>query len=255
MRDTSSDTLTSMEIELDKAKLYFEIQGNPDNPPLVLWHGAGCTLRMWDLVLEELKNFYFTIAFDVRGAGNSINNDLNEDAYSFNKYSEDLNSILNYLNIDQVHLWSMAWGTRAAIAYSSLNPTKILSAVFSDASIERADIDAQRLGLKNALSKQEELGIERFKLPKGWNIHANKDSAARSLSAAAKFDLHEAFNQISFPFLIMTGDHDPNLSSSKDMVSSSSTGELKVLENVGHGSVLQRPDLTVECFLEWQKKY
>jgi hypothetical protein len=52
----------------------------------------------------------------------------------------------------------------------------------------------------------------------------------------------------------MTGDHDPNLSSSKDMVSSSSTGELKVLENVGHGSVLQRPDLTVECFLEWQKK-
>ena len=53
-----------MEIELDKAKLYFETQGNPDNPPLVLWHGAGCTLRMWDLVVKELKKFYFTIAFD-----------------------------------------------------------------------------------------------------------------------------------------------------------------------------------------------
>ncbi len=71
---------------------------------------------------------------------------------------------------------------------------------------------------------------------------------------AAKFDLHEAFNQIDFPFMIMTGDHDPNLSSSKDMVSGSNTGELKVLENVGHGSVLQRPDLTLEYFLDWHKK-
>jgi hypothetical protein len=34
----------------------------------------------------------------------------------------------------------------------------------------------------------------------------------------------------------------------------SSTGELKVLENVGHGSVLQRPDLTSKYFLEWHKK-
>jgi pimeloyl-ACP methyl ester carboxylesterase len=141
-----------MEIELDKAKLYFEIQGNPDNPPLVLWHGAGCTLRMWDLVVEQLKEFYFTIAFDVRGAGKSINRDLNEDAYSFKKYSEDLNLILDFLNVDKVHLWSMAWGTRAAIAYSSLNPNKILSATFSDASIEKADINAQKLGQKKSIN-------------------------------------------------------------------------------------------------------
>ena len=33
-----------------------------------------------------------------------------------------------------------------------------------------------------------------------------------------------------------------------------SKGELRVLENVGHGSVLQRPDLTVKYFLEWHKK-
>ena len=243
-----------MEIELDKAKLYFETQGNPDNPPLVLWHGAGCTLRMWDLVVKELKKFYFTIAFDIRGAGNSINSDLNEDNYSFEKYSEDLNSILAFLDVDQVHLWSMAWGTRAAIAYSSLNPNKILSATFSDASIEKADIDAQKIGLKKALSKQEGLGIKRFNLPKGWNVHANDDSASESLYAAAKFDLNSAFQLIDFPFMIMTGDHDPNLSSSRDMVSRSSKGELRVLENVGHGSVLQRPDLTVKYFLEWHKK-
>ena len=48
-----------MELELDQAKLYFETQGDKSNPPLVLWHGAGCTLRMWDYVVEELKKDFF----------------------------------------------------------------------------------------------------------------------------------------------------------------------------------------------------
>jgi hypothetical protein len=49
----------------------------------------------------------------------------------------------------------------------------------------------------------------------------------------------------------MTGDHDPNLSSSKDIANSSSTGQLRILKNVGHGSILQRPDLTLNNFLDW----
>ena len=52
----------------------------------------------------------------------------------------------------------------------------------------------------------------------------------------------------------MTGDHDPNLYSSKEMVEDSEIGQIKILEGVGHGSVLQRPDLTLEEFLNWHQK-
>ena len=82
----------------------------------------------------------------------------------------------------------------------------------------------------------------------------NNESARLSLGAASKFDLKQAFEEISFPFLIMTGDHDPNLTSSQDMLNHSDTGELRILKNVGHGSVLQRPDLTVKNFLDWHGK-
>ena len=148
----------------------------------------------------------------------------------------------------------MAWGTRAAIAYSSLHADRVISAVFSDASIGKADVEAQKAGLKDALALQDKSGIERYAMPKGWNEHLNTESARLSLGAASKFDLNKAFTKISFPFLIMTGDHDPNLTSSHDMLNHSDTGELRVLKNVGHGSVLQRPDLTVKNFLDWHSK-
>ena len=242
-----------MELELETAKLNFETQGNKNNPPLVLWHGAGCTLRMWDFVIKELKKEFYTIAFDIRGAGKSINLETDQAYYSFEQYSQDLNDILDFLSVEKVHVWSMAWGTRAAIAYSSMFPNKVISAVFSDASIGIADIDAQKFGLKDALKKQEKAGIEKFKMPEAWNIHLNQESASLSLQAAGKFDLTKAIKKISFPYLVMTGDHDPNLPSSKDIVKNSISGELKILECVGHGSVLQRPDLTLESFLEWHK--
>ena len=240
-----------MELELEQAKLYFETQGDKSNPPLVLWHGAGCTLRMCDYDVEELKKDFITIAFDIRGSGGSVNSDTKTDSFSFERYSQDLNNILDYLSIERAHMWSMAWGTRAAIAYSSLFSDKVISAVFSDASIGEADVEEQKLGLKRALEKQVESGIDRYPLPKDWNVHLNKESAASSLGAAAKFDLSSALDGIRFPFLVMTGDHDPNLSSSKDIANSSSTGQLRILKNVGHGSILQRPDLTLNNFLDW----
>ena len=240
-----------MELELDHAKLNFVTKGNQNNPPLVLWHGAGCTLKMWDLVTKELQKSFYTIAFDIRGVGKSINLTQDNESYTFERYSKDLNKILEFLDVERFHIWSMAWGTRAAIAYSSLHADRVISAVFSDASIGKADVEDQKAGLKDALALQDKSGIKRYAMPEGWNEHLNTESARLSLGAASKFDLKKAFAKLSFPFLIMTGDHDPNLTSSKDMLNQSDTGELRVLKNVGHGSVLQRPDLTVKNFLDW----
>ena len=73
-------------------------------------------------------------------------------------------------------------------------------------------------------------------------------------SELAKFDFTKVIKKINFPFLVMTGDHDPNLYSSKEMVEDSEIGQIKILEGVGHGSVLQRPDLTLEEFLNWHQE-
>ena len=240
-----------MQIEAEGATLNYEISGDSSNPALLLWHGAGCTLRMWDTALKGLKDSFFCIAFDIRGAGQSQVNTKLSDQFTFEQYSEDVNLILKELDVKKLHVWSMAWGTRAAIAYCSLNPEKVLSAVFSDASIGKADVTAQKEGLKRALSIQDKGGVPRFDLPLGWNEHLDSDTAQFSLSAASKFNLSDVIEGLTMPIRIMTGDYDPNLHSSKKILQRLPSAELKILEGVGHGSILQRPDLTVENFIEF----
>ena len=242
-----------MEIQVNKASLEVEIAGDFSKPPLVLWSGAGCSLRMWDLAIENLKRHFNTISFDVRGVGKSLVISGLENQYTFEQYSEDLNHILDNFGIKEINIWSMAWGSRAAMAYCSLNPDKIISAVFSDASIGIADLEAQKVGAKKAFLKQSELGLKPFIKPTGWNTHLNQETVSLALAAAGKFNLKQAMQRLNMPILVMTGDHDPNLDSSKEIIGQLKNAQLVVLKNVGHGSVLQRPDLTSKNVIEFHQ--
>ena len=143
--------------------------------------------------------------------------------------------------------------SRAALAYCSLNPSRVLSAAFYDASIGAADDKAQQQGGKKAVQLQLQAGIERFPKPEGWNVHDAPELVPQALAAAARFNLPEAVTALTMPVLVATGDHDPNLASSRDLVDKALNARLEVLENVGQGSILQRPDLTAKTFMQFQE--
>ena len=147
----------------------------------------------------------------------------------------------------------MAWGSRAALAYCSLNPSRVLSAAFNDASIGAADVKAQQRGGKKAVEFQLKSGIQRFPKPEGWNVHNKPELVPQKRAAAARFNLPEAVTAFTMPVLAATGDHDPNLASSRDLVDTASNARLEDLENVGHGSVLLRPDLAARTFMQFQE--
>jgi len=241
-----------MKIEVKGSSLEVEVSEDNGKPALLLWNGAGCNLKMWDTVIPLLTTNFKTIAFDVRGVGQSSPSE-DPALYTYEQYAEDVNLILNELEEKQVHIWSMAWGTRAAIAYCSLFPEKVISAVLNDASIDAADTEAQKVGAREAISKQLAKGIGKFDKPEGWNVHQDNSSMMSAMTAISKFDLPKALEKLTMPIMVMTGDHDPNLSSSKKIVKMLSNAKLVELKNVGHGSILQRPDLTTKEFLEFHK--
>ena len=53
------------------------------------------------------------------------------------------------------------------------------------------------------------------------------------------------------PVLIGTGSHDPNLVSSRVIAATAPNARLAVLENVGHNSMLEHPDLALGTFFEF----
>ena len=242
-----------MKIETNTATLNYEVDGPQDSPSVLLWNGAQCTLRMWDFVIERLRHDYRFIRFDIRGTGASHCKAGQAPFFSLEQYSDDANLILDQLNIDQVIVWSMAWGSRAAIAYCSQNADRVTNAVLNDSSIAKADPDAQKKGAKEAVEKQLSNGIKKFEKPYGYNINPDPDLVGQALAAAGRFDLGLAIKKMSMPVLLVTGDHDPNLISSKEINAALPNSSLKILKDVGHGSVLQRPDLCADEFQTFQE--
>ena len=241
-----------MKIQIDDAALHVEADGPEHAPAVLLWHGANCTLRSWDLVVARLSDQYRLIRFDVRGHGESAPARDAATDYTFERYADDANGLLDHFGVQRCHVWGFAWGARAALAYSALHPGRVVTAALYDASIGRPDVKVQREGTREAVRRQRAAGI-RFQPPEGWNVHADPEAAQASLGAMRRFDLPGAVDRLTMPALVATGDLDPNLPSSRDIAARAPDARLVVLADVGHGSVLQRPDLSVETWLEFQE--
>jgi 3-oxoadipate enol-lactonase len=241
----------AIELSVAGAVLHVEVDGPDDVATMLTWNGAGCSSRMWDAVLPKLTDRYRVVRFDVRGTGRSTPTEDAEKQYTFEQYTEDAIRILDELGVAQCHLWSMAWGSRAALAFAAWKPERVLRAAFFDASIGAADVAAQKSGHEKALELQAAAGVAPFERPQGWNHHEHPDSVRSALAAAARVDLSALVPSLSMPVLVATGDCDPNLASSRELALRAPNAHLVVMKNVGHGSVLQRPDLTSDLVIEF----
>lgn len=231
-------------------ELHVEEEGG--GPALLLVNGAFCTVRQWDAVVPELARSFRVIRHDVRGTGSSAAGP--EAEYRFERYADDLALICESLGVVEASLWGMAWGARVALVAAARHPERCRRVVLSDLAIDPADPRAQQEGARSAALARREAGIEEAPLPEGWNRHADVEEARKALSATLEHpDLMPFVRKVRASTLIATGEHDPNLASSRRALAGFSEGRLEVLPLTGHGSVLQRPDLTrsrVSAFLE-----
>ena len=237
----------------DGTQLHYEVDGEPGRPALLLWHGARCTLRQWDHVVPMLKDTFFLIRFDIRGAGQS--KAVEDTDYSLAIYATDACRLLDQMAVDHCHVWSMAWGSRAALAFCAYHPERVRSASLYDLSIGTADVQAQQQGSREARRRLAAKGYHVPSLPEGWNRHLDDATLTQSLAAAGRADLAELATRITAPVLIATGDHDPNLISSRAAAEIIPDAQLVELVDIGHGSVLMHPDLCVEVLTEFITKH
>ncbi|GHO89748.1 alpha/beta fold hydrolase [Dictyobacter formicarum] len=105
-------------VELDGARLYYEIAGMGE--PLVLLHGGMLDRRMWDGQFQFFARHYQVIRYDVRRAGKSEAS--SEDAYV---HYEDLRRLLDQLQIVKATLIGLSGGARIAIDMAIAYPERV----------------------------------------------------------------------------------------------------------------------------------
>ncbi|MDF9796098.1 valacyclovir hydrolase [Catalinimonas alkaloidigena] len=86
-------------LQTEDAKLYYETQGNPDNPPLLFLHGGLRHMVTLNPLAQSLAKDFYLIGLDSRGQGKS---GLGDNPLTYQMMEEDTLALLSHLNINKV---------------------------------------------------------------------------------------------------------------------------------------------------------
>jgi pimeloyl-ACP methyl ester carboxylesterase len=91
--------------------------------PLVFIHGVGLDHKMWDSQITSLNN-YSTITYDLLGHGKTP---YNKEEVTLNDFSDQLDYLLKFLEIDKINLVGFSLGSLIALDFASKFQHKLKS--------------------------------------------------------------------------------------------------------------------------------
>lgn len=97
--------------------LHYSVNGSGN--PIVLIHGNFMDSRIWEYQIEELSNKNKVVSYDLRGYGKS---DIPRSSFS---HVEDLKSLIDYLDINDVTLVGSSLGGSIAIDFALKHPNLV----------------------------------------------------------------------------------------------------------------------------------
>ena len=159
-------------------EICYETFGRAENPTVLLMHGLGSQLLLWeDAFCEELVEAGFhVIRYDHRDSGLSSTMDS---PYDLSDMALDAKSLLAYLDVERAHIVGFSLGGMVAQVFASEHPQNTLSLISM----------ASNTGEKGFgdLPKGEVLEALLAPSPENPNERAAKDLADRRLWASPKW--------------------------------------------------------------------
>ena len=102
-------------VKSGSANIYYEIYGEPDRPVVVLLHGNGQSMRVYDDLIGKMQNDYCILAIDSRGHGKS---EFGKAQLSIGAMAVDLENVLIELNIKNVSIVGFGDGANIAMLFA-----------------------------------------------------------------------------------------------------------------------------------------
>lgn len=107
-------------LDASGASLYYETDGSPDAPALLLIHAGVANLRMWDPQVEALAREHFVVRFDTRGFGLTETQNV-----EFSNRADAL-AVLDSLGVHKATLIGCSRGGTIAIDLALESPGRVL---------------------------------------------------------------------------------------------------------------------------------
>jgi len=246
-----SERVTEHRVDVGSTVLHVVEDGPPAGTPLVLLNGAMCALPMWAKLMPQLAREFRVVRHDYRGTGQSEPGpDLS--GYTLEQYADDLAAVLDALDITEAVVWAHAFGSRVAMGFAHRHPGRVSRLALFDAAVAPGDFAAMRRMNEVARERRRAAGIAEPEQPPGWNHHRSPETAEYAFGAGPRAGaLASWLPSLRAPLLVATGEFDPNLVSSRDIVRAVPGSILSVIPLAGHGAIRQRPSVCLDLFLSF----
>lgn len=253
-------TLTSENIST-----YYELHGDPGNPPVLMITGLGGVGAEWGPLIKEFAKTYYVIVPDQRGTGRTTHA---PDGYTTAQLARDMVNVVRHLDVGPVHLVGASTGAAIGQHMALDHPGTIRSLTMSGA-FARFDAYARRGShVRRTLVLQSErrtryecyacfLFSPRFtrehpERVQAWidgmvdlaESEADHEIVVKRIDMIASHDTLDRLDEIRQPCLVLCGDRDvaAPLPHAEEIVDAVPNSELIVFEDAGHLIEYERAD-------------
>jgi pimeloyl-ACP methyl ester carboxylesterase len=124
-------------IDIAGARAHIRDQGNPDGIPLVLIHGSGGSLHVWEGWAHELGSKVRLISVDLPGHG--LTGASSRGVYTVEAYVDFMEALVDALKLDRVALAGHSLGGAVAWTFAARRPDRVTHVILVDAAGENRE--------------------------------------------------------------------------------------------------------------------
>lgn len=251
-----------MHVQVQTALLHVVEKGDPAALPIIFIHGFPFSHRMWDAQVAALSPQYRTIAYDLRGLGESS---MGDGQYTVEGHVDDLLAVMDHFGIAKAVIVGLSLGGYITLRALERNPERFRAAILCDTRSE-ADGNEAKITRARAVAAVKSRGSSWFaddfikkvfaegsftRVPAA--VEHIRTTIARTpplaiagtlIALAARSDTTAALEKVTVPTLIIVGEHDTTTppDASRAMHAKIRGSELHIIPHAAHMSPLENPE-------------
>jgi 3-oxoadipate enol-lactonase len=261
--------VTAGTLRLPGARIAYEVTG--DGPVIVLIHGFGLDMRMWDRQVAQLADRFQVVRYDCRGFGSSGPMDYPV-PYT---HAGDLLALLDHLAVADAVVAGLSFGGRVALQCALAAPTRVRGLMLLDAVLDGIVWDERSTAAMDEVARQ----VEAHGVAAGlvaWRAHPLFDAARKRPELAAELadmvadypgqhwlglDAHEpvrpaaidVLEELAMPALVLSGELDVPCFREMSAVLASRIplAQSAVIAGAGHMINMEAPGVVNELMIQF----